>query len=129
MDSMKICAIALIGVALFAIIKQISANFAFPLRAAVTVLLSSLLLLAADPIIKYINELFNLAGFSKYAAVILKGTGVALLTQACASVCRDCGEASVAGCVELGGKPEIFLLCVPLINEMLLTAQRLLLWA
>lgn len=129
MDSMKICAIALIGVALFAIIKQISANFAFPLRAAVTVLLSSLLLLAADPIIKYINELFNLAGFSKYAAVILKGTGVALLTQACASVCRDCGEASVAGCVELGGKLEIFLLCVPLINEILLAAQRLLLWA
>lgn len=129
MDSMKICAIALIGVALFAIIKQVSANFAFPLRAAVTVLLSSLLLLAADPIIKYINELFNLAGFSKYAAVILKGTGVALLTQACASVCRDCGEASVAGCVELGGKLEIFLLCVPLINEILLAAQRLLLWA
>ena len=129
MDSMKICAIALIGVALFAIIKQISANFVFPLRAAVTVLLSSLLLLAADPIIKYINELFNLAGFSKYAAVILKGTGVALLTQACASVCRDCGEASVAGCVELGGKLEIFLLCVPLINEILLAAQRLLLWA
>ena len=126
---MKICAIALIGVALFAIIKQVSANFAFPLRAAVTVLLSSLLLLAADPIIKYINELFNLAGFSKYAAVILKGTGVALLTQACASVCRDCGEASVAGCVELGGKLEIFLLCVPLINEILLAAQRLLLWA
>lgn len=126
---MKICAIALISVSLFAVIKQISANFAFPLRAAVTVLLSSLLLLAADPVIGYINELFHIAGFSKYAAVILKGTGIAVLTQACSSVCRDCGEGTVAGCVELGGKLEIFLLCVPLINEMLLTAQRLLLWA
>ena len=129
MDSMKICAIALIAVSLFAIIKQVSANFAFPLRAAVTVLLASLLLLSADPVIKYTSELFHITGFSKYASVIIKGTGIAVLTQACASVCRDSGEGTVAGCVELGGKLEIFLLCVPLINDILLSAQRLLLWA
>ena len=118
-DSIRICAVALIVISSVAVIKQISSNFVFPLRAAATVVFSSLLLLSATPVIEYINELFSLTGFSRYASVILRGFGIALLSQGCASVCRDCGEGNVASLVELAGKIEIFILCMPLINELL----------
>ena len=125
-DSLRICAVALIVISAIAIIKQISSDFVFPLRAAATVLFSSLLLLAATPVIEYVNELFSLTGFSRFASPILRGFGIAMLSQGCASVCRDCGEGSVASFVELAGKIEIFILCIPLISELLALSRRFL---
>lgn len=124
-DSVRICAVALIVISTAAIIKQISSGFALPLRAASLILFSSLLLLSARPAVEYINGLFNITGFSKYASVMLKGFGIAMLCHGCSSVCRDCGEAAVGDYVELAGKIEIFLLCVPLINELLTLAREL----
>ncbi|MBE6599638.1 MAG: hypothetical protein E7640_00305 [Ruminococcaceae bacterium] len=125
MDSAKICAVALIVIGAAAIIKQVGAGFSIPLRASALMVFAALLLISARPAIEYLNELSLSVGFSKYAAVILKGFGVALLCHGCASVCRDSGEATVASCVELAGKIEIFLLCVPLINDLLEVVQEL----
>lgn len=125
MDSAKICAVALIVIGAAAIIKQVSAGFSIPLRASALMVFAALLLISARPAVEYLNELSAAVGFSKYAAVILKGFGVALLCHGCASVCRDCGETTVASCVELAGKIEIFLLCVPLINDLLEVVQDL----
>lgn len=126
MDSVRFCAVALIFIGAAAVIKQVYSNFAFPMRAAGLMLFASALLLFASPAIEYIGELFELTGFSRYALVIMKGFGIAVLCHGCAAVCRDCGEGSVAGCVELAGKIEIFILCIPLINELLSSAHDLL---
>lgn len=125
-DSLRICAVAFIVIAASVIIKQLAAGFAFSLRAAALILLSSLLLLSAAPVIEYVNELFLISGFSCYTSVIVKGFGIALLCHGCASVCRDAGEVTVASCVELAGKVEIFILCIPLINEILCVARNFL---
>ena len=61
-----------------------------------------------------------------YAAVMLKGLGAATLTHVCSSVCRECGRASLAEYVELAGRLEILLLCLPLISSILQTAGKLL---
>ncbi len=129
MESVRLCAVALIVIGASAIIKQINAGFALPLRAASIMVLAACLLLAARPAVEYIGELSAAVGFSKYAEVILKGFGIALLCHGCASVCRDSGEATVASCVELAGKLEIFLLCVPLINDLLAAVRELLVLA
>ena len=128
MDSLRLCAAAICALALVALQKHGSASFVFLLRFAALVLFSYLLLSQASPAIEYINGLFELTGFSKYAAVIVKALAVALLTHVCASVCRDSGEGSFALCVELAGKIELFLLCVPLINELLSSARALIEW-
>ena len=61
-----------------------------------------------------------------YAAVMLKGLGAATLTHICSSVCRECGRASLAEYVELAGRLEILLLCLPLISNLLQAASGLL---
>jgi len=63
---------------------------------------------------------------AEYASIMLKGLGAAILTHICAMVCRECGKPSLADTVELAGKIEIFILCLPLIKKIVETAAGLL---
>ena len=62
---------------------------------------------------------------AEYASVMLKGLGAAILTHICAMTCRECGRPSLADAVELAGKIEIFILCLPLIKKIVETATSL----
>ena len=41
-------------------------------------------------------------------------------------ICKDCGEGTVAGGIELGGKLAILLICIPLIGELIGYASEIL---
>ena len=58
--------------------------------------------------------------------LLLKGLGVVTLTQLCADMCRQSGESSLAGGVELAGKAELLLLCLPYMERLTETAIQLL---
>ena len=62
---------------------------------------------------------------SVYVATMLKGLGVAFISEICAGICRDFGKSTLADGVELAGKLEIILLCVPMITEIVSTAAEL----
>ena len=53
-------------------------------------------------------------------------TYVSVISHICATVCRDCGKPSIADLVETAGKLEIFILCLPLISDIMRTAAALL---
>jgi stage III sporulation protein AD len=57
--------------------------------------------------------------------VLLRVLCVAVITHVAANVCRDCGEATLAGYAELGGKIEILLLSLPLIEGIVGTVIEL----
>ena len=63
---------------------------------------------------------------NEYVEIILKGLGIVILTQICSDICKDSGEGTLAGNIETVGKLELLLLCIPLIEEILGTAERLL---
>ncbi|MBQ4274429.1 MAG: hypothetical protein IJB94_05610 [Clostridia bacterium] len=48
------------------------------------------------------------------------------MVQITSDICRDNGEATLAGHIEIVGKLELLLLCIPLIEEILATAKKLL---
>ena len=73
-----------------------------------------------------ISDILSGGSVSEYASVMLKGFGVALISHICATVCRDLGKATIADLVETAGKLEIFILCIPLISDILRTAASLL---
>ncbi len=126
MDSAKICLVAVTGVCLCVIVKQWKSDFLPLLRLALTVLFAGAILSIAAPLVSYLRELTDAAGISSYASFLVKALGIAILTQCCSDICRDAGESGVAGGVELAGKTEILLLCIPLIGELLSTAKELL---
>lgn len=80
------------------------------------------------PIVAYIDLLLEGAALGEYGPYILKALGIAFLTQICADICRDCGEGSVASGVEIVGKMEIVLLCIPMLERILALVQEVIAW-
>ena len=118
--------LAVTGVAAAMIVKQWKSDFLLLLRLGIAVLFGIAAISAASPLLNYLNTLMGQSPAQPYAAILMKALGIAVLTQCCASICRECGENSAAGGVELTGKIEILLLCLPLIQEILTAAQGLL---
>lgn len=126
MSVLKFCMLAVTGVAAAVIVKQWKAEFAPLIRLALAVIFGIAVISAAAPLISYLSSLMGQSGISEYAEILFKALGIAVLTQCCSEICRECGESTAANGVELAGKVEILLLCLPLINEILSTAKNLL---
>lgn len=126
MDSSKICLVAITGVCLCVIVKQWKSDFLPLLRLALTVVFAGAILSISVPLISYLREMTSLTGLSAYAALLLKALGIAILTQCTSDICRDAGESGVANGVELAGKAEILLLCLPLLGEIFASVKELL---
>ena len=118
--------VAVPTLALLNVIKSWRADFLPLVRLAVVVLFGAVLLSAGGPLIDYIKGLGGMPPLSEHMTNILSGLGIALLSQICSDICRESGEASLAAQVELAGKLEILLLCIPLMEEILATARSLL---
>ena len=125
MDSAKICLAGVAVVSTAVILKKWNADFLPLLRLAATVLFAGTILAMAAPLVSYLQQLTETAGIAPYAAFLLKALGIAVLTQICADICRDAGESGVGAGVELAGKIEILILCLPLMNEIISTAKAL----
>ena len=60
-----------------------------------------------------------------FVSVLLKITGIALLTEYAVSVCKDLGENSIANKIDFGGKKIVISLSIPIISNTLETLTEL----
>ena len=90
------------------------------------ILFAAAALAAINPLLSFIGRLGDGNGIGTYAETLFKALGIALVCEICANICRESGESGIAGGVELVGKIEILLLCVPLMERVLDTAKVLL---
>ena len=126
MTVIKLCMVALLILVSSTVIKQWKSDFLPLIRAGAIVLFGTLLLASVQPFLSLVTTLGTSAGVSRYIETILKGLGIVVLTQISSDICRDSGEGTLAGHIETVGKLELLLLCIPLIEEILATAEKLL---
>ena len=126
MDHGRICALAILGAVALTVLRKWNADLLPLARVAVAVVLALGGLVLLAPTVAYLKELAESTGIAGYTAPLFKALAVAILTHLCAELCRESGEGGVAEGVELAGRLEILLLCLPLISEILETAGRLL---
>ena len=126
MDVLKLCMLAVLGVCAALTLKQWKSDLLPLLRVALVVLFGLAAVNRLAPAVSYLTGLGEQAGVNTYLQTLLRALGIALLTQYAAEICRECGESAAANGVELAGKLEILLLCLPLIDEILSLADRLL---
>lgn len=62
---------------------------------------------------------------SEYAKVLLKSVGICFICQFSSDICKDSGQSALAGKVELAGKILILVSALPLMEEILTTANSL----
>ena len=126
MTTLKLCMLALTGVAAATVVRFWRGDWMPLVRTSLFVMLSICAISASAPLVAFLSELTKNDSIATYAAPLIKALGIAVLTQCCSELCRECGEGTVGNGIELIGKIEILLLSLPLVNEILEVARRLL---
>ena len=120
MDIIKIIGIALISLVIITIVKKYKPEFSVYISLMAGCII---LFLAFDKLADIINLLSNLASRSSingsFITLLLKITGIAILTEFAVSICKDAGESSIANKVDIGGKIMIVAVSVPIISGLL----------
>lgn len=119
LDTMKICAVALLAALCFSVVRRVYSGFDVPLKVTASVVFFGLVIGLASPLFSYIAELVEGSALAEWQGVLFGAFGVSLMSHTTAELCRECGENSVAGFAELAGKVEILLLCLPLVKALL----------
>lgn len=116
----KIIGIGICGTVLALTVKQYRPELAI----AVPVLSAAAILLLCVPYLSSVLTMFqNIAEESgidtAYVKIVIKIIGVAYICQFASDICKDAGESSIAGKIELGGKVVIIALSMPIIYGLL----------
>ena len=120
MDIIKIIGIGLIALIIIVIIKQYKPEFAI----YVSILAGAIIIFfSIDKITGIINLLTNLSkktGINaEYLNILLKITGIAIITEFAVSICSDAGEKAIASKIEIGSKVIIIAMSIPIISSLL----------
>lgn len=70
-------------------------------------------------IVNFVKGLSVTGISSSFIILLLKITGISILTEFAVSICKDMGESAIANKVDLGGKLLIVSLSIPIISSVL----------
>lgn len=120
MDLVKIIGIGFITLILTILLKEYKKDY------AVYVILiggALIIFLSLDTLINIIDFLNNLSSKAQidnsFISLLLKITGISILSEFAISICKDCGESSIASKIDLGGKVIVISLSIPVIGNAL----------
>jgi len=127
MDIFQIAALGICGVVISAIVKSYKPEFATYVVIATVMVIFIMVIYKLTTVFEFLGEIDNQISYGKnFFPIILKVLAVAYIADFTAQICKDSGEAAIAGKVELAGKVMIFYLAMPvmiavmdLINKML----------
>ncbi len=78
-------------------------------------------------IIDFINEIAINSNYNNgFITLLLKITGISILTEYAVSICKDSGENSIANKIDFGGKIIVISLSIPIISTTLESITKLL---
>ena len=116
-ELVKLCGIGLLAAFSAVILRELKKEYA----AAILLGMTTVVLFAVIPnfadAVGFLRELQSEAN-TEYVSVILRGVGVTYLTGTACEICRSAGEAGIAGTIELVGRAELLLMCIPLFREL-----------
>ncbi len=120
MEIVKIIGIGLVSLILIVIIKQYKPEFALYVSLGAGIIIILMVLDKLLGIIQLLTTLSQKAGINAtYLSILLKITGIAILTEFGVSICKDAGETAVANKIEFGGKIIIISISIPIISALL----------
>lgn len=120
MDIIKIIGIGLISLIIIIIIKEYRPEFAIYISVIAGILIIAFSLDKLTGIINILITLSNKTRInSQYLEILLKITGIAILTEFAVSICNDAGESAIATKIDLGGKIIIISISIPIIVALL----------
>lgn len=120
MEIIKIIGIGLTALIVIIVLKQYKPEFAIYASIVAGILILGLSLSSFSGIINLLKDISSRANVnSKFLGIILKITGIAILTEFAVSICQDTGEKAIANKIDIGGKVIIMTISLPIISSLL----------
>ena len=119
-EIIKIVGIGILALIVIIILKQYRPEFAMyiSLLAGISILLIAMQKMGeVVGLIQSISERASIN--SKFLSILLKITGIAILTEFAVSICKDSGESAIASKIEIGSKVVIISMSIPIISSLL----------
>ncbi len=126
MNIYSVCGFGLCAVSIAVILKQMGSPFQPMVAAAAGVVMLAYIAIQVIPVLEYVKTLSYQSGMTAYFTVAVKALGIALVCQLASEICRDCGETSVGGRIELAGKAGIIVISLPVLKNLVSFARGLL---
>ena len=125
MEIIKIIGVGLLTLIISILLKDVKKEFSIY---AVIIGTSIILFLSMDVLKEIINFVEGLTKNvnGEFIKILLKMTGIAILTEYAVSLCKDSGESAIATKIDLGGKIILISLSIPVISSTLETLTQLL---
>ena len=120
MDVIKIIGIGLTALIIIIILKQYKPEFSVYISIITGVIILFMLMDKLSGVINLLKNITSKTGMgSSFLKILLKITGIAILTEFATSICRDSGETAIASKIDLGGKIIIISISIPIITALL----------
>lgn len=120
MDVIKVIGIGLIALIILIIIRQYKPEFTIYISLIAGAMIIFMVMDKLSAIINMLETLSKKSGVNaEYLSILLKITGIAILTEFAVSICKDSGETAIANKVDFGGKIIIISMSVPIISALL----------
>ena len=120
MDVIQIIGVGIITVFLSVLIRQHRPELALALPILGTAVIFLLLAPGLRAALAMFSDIAAQAGIeNRFLRLVIKIIGIAYICQFSAEICRDAGESSMAGKIELAGKLMILTLSMPIIYQIL----------
>lgn len=128
MEIIKVLGITITVLALLLALRgQGRAEMALMCSMAFSVMMLIWILAQMEPLLNSVQEMMQRAAVGQETvALLVKVTGVALISEFAAQICRDSGEGALAGKAELAGKVAVLSMALPLIVTLCSMALSLL---
>ena len=126
MDSVTVCAVAILCVFASVCIRVVRPEFSTVLRLCFCILFGFWMLSALSPLVADLRTWMDQTVDG--GEILFRALGIATLTHLTAEICRDGGENTLATGVETLGKLEILALSLPLIRNVMNTVTEILRW-
>ena len=119
-EIIKIIGIGLIALVIAIILKQYRPEYAIYVSIIAGIVILAMVMGKLTSVINILSNLSNKTGAgSDFLKILLKITGIAILTEFAVSICKDSGESAIASKIDLGGKIIIVSISIPIITALL----------
>ena len=119
-EIIKIVGIGLIALVIVIILKQYRPEYTIYVSIFAGVLILTLTMSKISGIINLLKSISDKTYINKqFLGILLKITGVAIITEFAVSICIDAGEKAIASKIEIGSKVIIIAMSIPIISNLL----------
>ena len=120
MDIVKIIGVGLTALIIIIVLKQYKPEFTVYVSIIAGAIILFMVISKLSAIVALLTNLSNKTGVgSEFLKILLKITGIAILTEFAVSICKDSGETAIASKIDLGGKIIIVSISIPIITALL----------